>query len=387
MEQQEQAKNPGLYQEISCVNCGSVLNFEPGTAHLNCNHCGTYNEIEASGVAIEELDFTTFVREFNETKEQDVVKLVQCKNCAAQMTFEDNVVGQDCAFCGSSLVIEGASDCAIVKPQGVLPFKITRDRSFNMFRTWLKGLWFAPSKLQRFADVNNELIGIYIPYWTYDCHTESSYSGLRGDNYVVHQNVTVIENGRSVTRSMPVVKTRWFPTSGHVSIFFDDVLVAASTSLPRKELEAIAPFDLRQLVPFKEAYLTGFRTESYQVDLEQGFSEAKSKIDARIRTAVHRDIGGDLQRIHSLNTDHQDITFKHILLPIWISSYEYRGKIYRFIVNGRTGKVKGERPYSPFKIALAVIVAILIIAAIVFFSQATESGNYSAPDWELRYLD
>ena len=138
----------------------------------------------------------------------------------------------------------------------------------------------------------------------------------------------------------------------------------ASESLPKEKTDALEPWDLRNLEPYQDAFLSGFKAESYQVNLETGFAHAKYKMDPVIRDTVRRDIGGDEQRIHQCSTQYADITFKHILLPVWISAYRYHDKIYRFLVNGRTGEVQGERPWSWVKITLAVLLAVLIAGGI-----------------------
>jgi hypothetical protein len=153
----------------------------------------------------------------------------------------------------------------------------------------------------------------------------------------------------------------WRPVSGHVSQFFDDVLVLASTSLPRKYTEKLEPWDLPNLVEFKEEYLSGFRSESYQINLLNGFDTAKKVMDDKIRISIRRDIGGDHQKINALSTAHSDVKFKHILLPIWISAYRFNNKVYRFMINGRTGEVQGERPWSWVKITLASVSAAAVV--------------------------
>ena len=97
-------------------------------------------------------------------------------------------------------------------------------------------------------------------------------------------------------------------------------------------------------------------------------------MDARIRVLVCRDIGGDEQRIHSVKTQHDNVTFKHILLPVWISAYRYQNQVYRFLVNARTGEVQGERPYSWVKITLLVL-AILAAVGIAVLMVQSSSGN------------
>jgi hypothetical protein len=145
---------------------------------------------------------------------------------------------------------------------------------------------------------------------------------------------------------------------------FDDILILASRSLPKKYADRLEPWDLESLEPYGDAYLSGFRAESYRVTLREGFEEARTVMDSTIRSSVRRDIGGDHQRIHSIRTQYDDITFKHILLPVWISAYRFREKVYRFLVNARTGEVQGERPWSWVKIALAVLAGLAVIGGL-----------------------
>jgi len=206
---------------------------------------------------------------------------------------------------------------------------------------------------------------MYVPYWTYDSDTTSFYRGQRGEHYWETQHYTTRQNGKTVHKTRRVRKTRWYPASGTVWGSFDDVLVLASNSLPRKYTEKLEPWDLHNLVPYKDEYLSGFRAESYHVDLADGFEYARGIMDVQIRRLVRRDIGGDEQRISSVRTQYDRITFKHILLPIWISAYRYKNTTYRFLVNGRTGEVQGERPWSWVKIMLLVI-GLLALVAVAF---------------------
>ncbi|MCR9114968.1 MAG: primosomal protein N' (replication factor Y) - superfamily II helicase, partial [Rhodobacteraceae bacterium] len=149
-----------------------------------------------------------------------------------------------------------------------------------------------------------------------------------------------------------------------VARFFDDVLVLASRTLPKRYTDALEPWDLSDLEPYSPEYLAGFRAEGYQVELGEGFAEARGIMDNVIARDVRFDIGGDRQRIHSIDTAVSDVTFKHVLLPVWLAAYKYRGETYRFVVNGRNGKVQGERPWSAIKIAIAVVLGLLVAGAV-----------------------
>jgi len=227
---------------------------------------------------------------------------------------------------------------------------------------WLGSLWFAPNGLNEYARKGRKMNGIYVPYWTFDANTKSRYQGARGTHY--YETRTVTRDGKR--RQVRVRKTRWRNVSGRVSRFFDDILVLASKSLPKKYTDGLEPWDLSALEPYKPEYLAGFRAEGYQVELAVGYTEARAYMDRMIRRDVKYDIGGDDQRVRNVDTDISDVTFKHILLPVWLAAYQYRGQTYRFVVNGRTGRVQGERPYSAWKIGFAVLIG-LILALIAGF--------------------
>jgi hypothetical protein len=125
---------------------------------------------------------------------------------------------------------------------------------------------------------------------------------------------------------------------------------------------------LPNLVPYADEYLSGFRAESYQVSLPEGFEAAKEVMAPVIEATIRRDIGGDEQQIHSKQTQYRRITFKHILLPVWLTAYRFREKVFRILINARTGEVQGERPYSAWKIAGTVLVGLAIIGIIIIVS-------------------
>ena len=337
-------------QDLVCSACGGHLKFDPASNKLKCDACGAEFDIEASDEEVNELDFNKYVEENLGTIETQTLHTVECENCGAHVTFDENVVSDRCPFCGTILVVTNTVAATQIKPGSLLPFGLDKQQSFEAFKKWIKALWFAPNDLsKRMTDIK-ELQGIYVPYWTYDSDTSTSYSGQRGDYYYTTETYTVMVNGKAETRTRQVRHTRWTSVSGSVHLFFDDVLVLASKSLSAKHANALEPWDLDKLIPYDEKYLSGFRTETYQIDLKDGFDSAKKIMDNRIYSAIRRDIGGDEQRVTSKNTSYSAITFKHILLPVYISAYRYNNKVYQILVNARTGEVQGDRPYSVWKI-------------------------------------
>ncbi|HEY6159633.1 MAG TPA: hypothetical protein VI112_00380 [Bacteroidia bacterium] len=362
-------KTADVNSSVKCKDCGAVLKFAPGTNSLKCEYCGAQNEIasDTKTTVVEEIDFEKFLNENNvSASDKQELVTVKCNGCGASSTLKPNVTSDNCPFCDTPLVVKNGSTCSIIKPKYLLPFAVDRKKGFAEFTKWVGSLWFAPNDLKMYTKNPDKLNGMYIPYWTYDSSTDSQYTGMRGDNYTTTETYTAYENNKPVTRTRTVTKTRWTPASGWVSNNFDDVLVLASKSLPEKYAYALEPWDLTNITAYNDSYLAGFRTETYQVDLKGGFDKAKTIMDVEIRNTVRKHIGGDLQQITTLSTAYKDITFKHILLPIWISAYRYNGKVYRFMINARTGEVQGERPYSVAKIVLTVLGVIAVAAGAYF---------------------
>lgn len=347
-----------------CLSCGARLEFAPGKSALKCPYCGQENKLPVSAEEVRELDFHEFFARAAEQGESIEKQTVTCASCHAVSTVEPDISMIRCPFCGSQLTAQARAS-RLIKPGALLPFKITRAKAAEEFRSWLSGLWFAPGELKNQAATSGGIKGMYIPYWTYDARTTTWYDGERGEDYSETEYYEEEDkNGIRTTRNRQVIRTRWYNSRGCVSNTFDDVLVQAGKSLPQEIISSLEPWDLKNLVPYKDEYMSGFQSEAYQVDMGDGFEQAKALMEGGIRRSVERDIGGNRQRISAIRSQYDDITFKHILLPVWISAYRYRDKSFRFVVNARSGQVQGERPWSAIKIALAVIAVLFILLII-----------------------
>ncbi|MGB7317519.1 MAG: TFIIB-type zinc finger domain-containing protein [Planktotalea sp.] len=350
-----------------CDQCGADFRFDPSAGQLICDHCGNEALIEGMGRhanSIRELDFNAALNAQLPEIEMEETRVLSCPNCAAQVELGGAEHAAECPFCATP-VVTGTGTHRHIKPKAVLPFALDERTARDAMGDWLGRLWFAPNGLKEYARKGRKMQGIYVPYWTFDADTKSRYAGERGTVY--YETQTVMRDGKA--QKVQVAKVRWRPASGRVARFFDDVLVLASKSLPKRYTDALEPWDLSALEPYSPAFLAGLRAEGYTVELDSGFAEARHYMDRVIERDVKFDIGGDRQRVHSIATDVNDVTFKHILLPVWLAAYKYRGKTYRFVVNGSTGRVQGERPYSAWKITFAIVIG-LILAAIIGYSAA-----------------
>ena len=368
MESPKADGSPINTEQKSCSQCGAKLDFAPGTSALKCPYCGFQLQISKPEVEVAELDYRNYLEKAGREKDLHEAQRVKCGKCGAETTVPADAAAGICPFCGANMVFSG-SVSRLIKPEGLLPFTISGKEAFENFRRWIQGLWFAPGSLKQYARTESKLAGVYIPFWTYDSDTTTQYAGERGDYYYTTENYSGIVNGRSVVRTRRVRHTRWTRASGMVADSFDDILIFASKSLPGQYVTRLEPWDLANLVPYTDEYLSGFRAESYQVSLPEGFEAAKGIMAAAIEASIRRDIGGDEQQIHSSKTQYGNITFKHILLPVWMSAYRFREKIFRILINARTGEVQGERPFSAWKIAGAVLAGLILITVLIILSR------------------
>ncbi|SDE43041.1 primosomal protein N' (replication factor Y) - superfamily II helicase [Limimaricola pyoseonensis] len=353
----------GVIEEhrFPCPVCGSDLGYAPGTSELACRHCGHREAIAAldDPSATREIDFESARRGEVPVSQIEETRVAGCPSCGAQVEFAPGTHAMRCPYCDTSVVADTGTHRHI-KPRALLPFEIDEAQAKQALTRWLGSLWFAPNGLRDYARKGRRMNGIYVPFWTFDAATTTDYRGQRGDTYYVTR--TVMKDGKPKQVSEP--RIRWRRVRGRVARFFDDVLVLGSRALPKAHTDALAPWDLDALTPYRPEYVAGFMAEGYRVELDEAFGEAREVMDRVIEADIRSDIGGDRQRIDARETQVSQVTFKHVLLPVWTAAYRYRGQSYAFVVNARSGKVRGERPYSKWKIAFAVLVA-LIVAAVV----------------------
>lgn len=379
-----EATAPPADRRFPCPACGADLRFQPGEGRLFCDHCGhaepLTQERPATG-AIPETAFRRGIEDQLPAAETDELHLSRCPNCGAEIRFDAAVHATECPFCATPVVADPGLTRRI-RPRGVAPFLIPEDQARRAMGDWLGSLWFAPSGLVAYARKGRRLEGVYLPFWTFDADTQSDYSGRRGTIYYTSEQVTVRDaQGRLRTEMRQVQHVRWTPVAGRVRRFFDDVLVLASRALPERHTTDLAPWDLSRLEPYQPEFLAGFRAESYSVTLDQGMDQARALMDRTIERDVRFDIGGDRQQIDRIDTDISHVTFKHVLLPVWSAAYRFGGESYRFVVNGQTGKVSGERPWSVAKLAAAGIALALVVGVAVWVAQDPDAARATIEGW------
>ncbi|PKA98084.1 hypothetical protein B0O79_1764 [Flavobacteriaceae bacterium MAR_2009_75] len=349
----------------ACANCGAELKFKPGSHQLKCEYCGYEEFIEQAKSSFEELELQHYLKVVGENTYTETIDLLHCKNCGANQHVEENYKSLSCVYCSEPLIKEDVEEEGWILPGAIIPFQIDEKKSKAIFRKWVNSLWFAPNKLKRAALDPEGLHGLYLPYWTFDANLFAKYQGQRGDYYYENRRVRT----RNGTQTKRVRKTRWSAVSGEVDGFVDDILINASEKKRRDIPAKISFWNMKALVPFNSKYLSGFVTEKYTVSLKEGHHSSFQKAKEIANTWIKRDIGGDTQRVGQADIKLSEETFKHILLPVYISSYRYNGKEYQFYINGQTGQLCGTRPYSFWKIFFLVLFILAIIGIIAIFAK------------------
>ena len=291
-----------------------------------------------------------------------------CKGCGAKIEVAATSTATSCPYCGSKYVLADKQEDAII-PDGVLPFQIDRNRVGELFRKWLKGRWMAPGELKHLYQ-QEKLQGVYLPYWTFDAKADAHYTAQGGRR-------------RTVTKKGPDGKTvqetvvDWFPTSGSIRHFFDDVLIAASRSLKQNLLERVGSFGLNQVASYSPEYFSGYNAEVYTVDLDDAHTEARRHMDYNLEEMARQDVlrHYDEVRAVSVRANYSDETYKHVMLPVYATAYTYKGKKYHVLINGQSGRVEGDYPKSPAKI-IAIILGILAIMFLIYLFGTSSDAAY-----------
>jgi DNA-directed RNA polymerase subunit RPC12/RpoP len=337
------------------------VEFAAGTNVLLCPYCGFRQEVGAAGREVREHPYAELATLPRKALASIGAHTFVCQRCGART--ESDALAERCQFCAAPLVADAAPG-ELIAPEAVLPFAVDRAGVRTALGTWTSSRWFAPASLKKVTETET-LKGTYLPHWTFDARTVSHYQGQRGEYYYVSETYSVTVNGKSETRTRQVRRTRWHAASGTVRRDFNDVLVPATGQLPGEQLDRLAPWPLEQAVPYQPDYLAGYHAVRYDTEPEAGLTEARARMAPTITKDCEQDIGGDEQRVTSVDTQYSDVTYKLVLLPVWIAAYLHHGKSWQILVNARTGEVIGERPYSVPKIVAAVLAALALVAAII----------------------
>jgi predicted RNA-binding Zn-ribbon protein involved in translation (DUF1610 family) len=358
-------------QKFSCPACGGEAVWNAAKQALVCAFCGTVSPAKLEGVeaggAIKEHDLVAALRGIPDEKrgwnaEKTTVK---CQSCQAISVFDPKHVAKRCDFCGSAALVPYQEIKEAFRPESLLPFKLSEAQVRDIIRQWYGSRWFAPNKLKSRA-MTDSVRGVYLPYWTFDAQVHADWTAESGYYYYETESYTD-SNGNRQTRQ--VQKIRWEFSSGSLDHFFDDELVAASKGVAPEKLASIEPFPtIKDLVPYDPGYVSGWLVERYQIDPVAAAQHSREVMNSKVRAMCDDEVPGDTHRNLNVSADYSRQTFKHILVPVWLLTYDYGARAFQVVINGYTGSVAGDFPKSWVKILLLVIfiLGMLVLAAVIF---------------------
>ena len=317
-----------------------------------CVHCGTEQLVE---VALAETPA--------------LHKHFRCETCGAEVSVDLGQRSYTCAFCDSNYVVELPPDqTGRQKPEFVIGFAVTREDAMERFRDWLKqGNWFRPGDL-KWAQVAGKMAGVYLPFWSFSMLAASRWNASIGEHWYRTETYTTRENGKTVTKTRRVQETEWWPLAGQHHQYYSFYLVSGSNSLDQAWANQIKPYHLAALKRYEPRYLAGWANEEYTIERDEAERACRGEFARREQQNIAAFLPGDTHRNLQVETHFSDVNSDLILLPVYLLSYRYRGKLYQFLLNGQTGKAIGKKPISWWKIGAAIGIVAAIIAAIILLT-------------------
>ncbi len=332
-----------------CKSCGNRMVYSPGSGALFCPYCKAEEPIPSEEIEAPEYRFDPDSSQADAPMWEEAGDLsFVCPACGAETVQETLSMTVTCPFCGSQYVNETKTNVPVIRPETMIPFSVKKEEAARRYTEYVRRRLFAPRAFKKSAK-SDSMQGVYIPYFTFDSDLACDYSGRGGRYRTVSYTVEV--NGKKQVRTRTV--TDWYPIRGHEERYFDDMPVCASKNADTELLRKIRPFSLKVLHVYNPAYLAGFMAERYSVGLGDGFASVRPQIERDMESYIRTKAGYDTYSGMTYTHHFRRVRFKHILLPVWISSFTYKEKRYPFMVNGETGKVAGRAPVSPLRVLLA----------------------------------
>ncbi len=332
-----------------CPACTGPLKFSTDSGKLECEYCENVYEVSV----IEEYyaDQDRAAAEAKEPKwdideagspwsdaEAQGLKVYNCPSCGAEIISDANTAATSCLYCGNPTIVPGKLE-GNLKPDYAIPFKVNKDAALKALKNHYKKKALLP-KLFKEGNHIKEIKGVYVPFWLFDCDADAfiEFKGLK---------VRVYRTG-----NYEVTETSHYKMLREGKVCFERIPVDGSTKMPDAHMDAIEPFDYKDLAPFSTAYLPGFFADKYDVDAEESVDRANLRIKNSTIDALASTLSGYTSwSVASSNINMNHGAVKYALLPVWMLTTKWKDKTYIFAMNGQTGKLIGDLPISKGKVA------------------------------------
>ncbi len=338
---------------VKCDNCGANLTFDPKTQELKCAHCGSYKSFEKCSVAKEIFIENGFVEAENADTDSSIYR---CDNCGAVVVLSAQEVATFCPYCNTSHIVK-TEDISGLKPSAVYPYTIVKDEAVDKAKKWAKKRLFAPSSFKKSLTVD-KVHGVYEPAYTFDSFTYSTYEGRIGKRHT-----RTVGSGKNRRTETYIV---WRSISGTFNRVFDDVFINASDDYEQKTLDKIMPFSYENIKGYSKEYLSGFMAKHHDKNIYDAWGDAKNVMDRQLRREILSQYSHDVVSYLNVATEHEKVTYKYVLLPVYQLNFKYARKNYSVFVNGETAKITGKTPVSFLRVLTAILLGIAVVGLLVF---------------------
>ena len=342
---------------IKCSSCGSNMIFDPDLQCLFCEHCNSKVLFDNDEIANEQ-DITSLGFNKDNVWSKDETSIFRCDNCGASVVLQKNETATSCPFCGTAHVTK-VEELEGLKPNALIPFSFGDDKAIEITKEWARKKLFAPRKFKKNIKTDN-VKGVYAPCFTFDSSTTSIYVGRIGKRYT-----RVVGSGKNRRVESYIV---WRNISGTYYNQFDDILITAGSKLGQKQIDKLSPYDTNASKKFNQNYMLGFMAYHYDSELSECWSQAKDRIDSVLKQKILSQYFYDVVDYIKISTTHEHVTYKYVMLPVYVGNFIYNKKPYNFYVNGNTGKVCGKTPKSIFKILLTCFLCVAAVVGITLLA-------------------
>ena len=355
---------PTQVTNYQCPACTSPLHYSAKSGKLACDYCGSsfdvaeiealYARKEAEAAAAKQAadakaeaaqaakaeaaeaaaasggwDTSDLSRDWG--AEADGLRVYSCPSCGAELICDQSTAATACPYCGNPAIVPGQFSGAL-RPDYILPFRLSKDDAVQALRAHYKGKPFLP---RSFTSANHieQIQGVYVPFWLFD-------GGAEGAASYRASNTNVYETG-----DYEITETRHYHVVRAGSLAFEKIPVDASSKMPDNHMDSIEPFDYAQLRPFSTAYLPGYLADKYDVTID----DSRDRADTRCRETLAQALRDTVTGYGACVTEREDIALRrgkvhYALLPVWMLSTKWHGQAFLFAMNGQTGKLVGDLP-------------------------------------------
>ena len=332
-------------KEYECPLCGGKLEFDAGTQQLTCPYClASFDPEEydreqaekeqpksAGPEDIEDAHFDEGGLSGWREGETEGMMVYTCASCGGEIIADQTLASTHCPYCDNPVVVPSqfAGD---LKPNWVIPFQVDYENAKQVYYKHAKRQKLVP-KIFKDKKQLDEIKGVYVPYWVINCDADAE---------VLYRAEKVSERR---TSQQIVRTTEIYNVTREGRLTFQNIPVEASTKHEEALLESIEPFNFDQAVPFSTAYLSGFLADRYDIEPEA----VNPRVEERIKSSVRRTFADTMNGYSTYSIEDMKLgivngSTGYAMLPIWFMNVKWKDKLYRFAVNGQTGKVAGELP-------------------------------------------